>query len=229
MFFFKKRPTYRSSQYFRGFTDYHCHILPGVDDGVAELDQSLQILSDYEQLGITTVWLTPHVMEDIPNTTAALQQRFGELCDAYQGPIALHLAAEYMLDTVFDQRLAASDLLTLGDEGNQVLVETSYFNPPLNLEATLRDIMSHGLFPVLAHPERYRYMPDMDAYRRLRQMGVRFQLNHGSVAGIYGHTAQRKALDLLKEHAYDLSGTDLHRRHQLADMLDARLPETMNI
>ena len=142
----------------KGFTDFHSHILFGVDDGVKTLDVSLEVLKRYEDIGIAEVWCTPHVMEDIPNTTEELRNRFAELEKAYTGPIQLHLAAEYMMDELFESRLEQNDLLALGEEGNWLLVETSYFNPPMDLGGILKRIKSKGFFPVLAHPERYVYM-----------------------------------------------------------------------
>ena len=81
---FRKKHTLEDSGYFLAFTDWHCHILPGVDDGVQSMDESLQILAEYERLGVKEVWLTPHIMEDIPNTTEKLRERFIELRTAYQ-------------------------------------------------------------------------------------------------------------------------------------------------
>lgn len=204
-----------------GFTDCHCHILPGVDDGVRTMDESLAILKCYEDLGIREVWLTPHVMEDVPNTTSGLQSRYEELSEKYQGKIRLHLAAEYMMDSLFEQRLMAGDLLTLGNGGGHVLVETSYFNPPTRMTEVLKDIKSAGLFPVLAHPERYMYM-DMDDYAALSDSGVRLQLNLPSLAGNYGPDVQKKAFMLLKKGYYDIAGTDLHRRQQLDTLFTRR-------
>lgn len=66
---FKKQIPLKASGIFAGFTDWHSHILPGVDDGVQTLEESLAILQQYEVLGVKAVWLTPHIMEDIPNTT----------------------------------------------------------------------------------------------------------------------------------------------------------------
>lgn len=155
---FKKRISLKSSGIFAGLTDWHSHILPGVDDGVQTMEESLAILQQYEVLGVKAVWLTPHIMEDIPNTTMRLKERFAELQQAYPGPVALHLAAENMLDHLFEERLESNDLLPIGDAGNRLLVETSYFNPPMNLYETLERIKSKGYYPVLAHPERYVYM-----------------------------------------------------------------------
>ncbi len=69
---------------------------------------------------------TPHVIEDIPNKTAHLKERFAELQNEYKGTVRLHLAAEYMLDNLSVQRLEANDLLPLGEKGAHLLVETSY-------------------------------------------------------------------------------------------------------
>ena len=76
---FRKCIPLKDSGIFEGFTDWHSHILPGVDDGVRTVEEALEILRLYEELGVKAVWLTPHIMEDIPNTTAHLRERFAEL------------------------------------------------------------------------------------------------------------------------------------------------------
>ena len=152
---FRKKQTLKESGFFRGFTDWHCHILPDVDDGVQTMDEALQILGEYERLGVKEVWLTPHIMEDMPNTTQHLRARFVELQSAYQGNIALNLASENMLDNLFEERLNKNDLLPIGKAGKHLLVETSYFNPPMDLQNILLRIKAKGYYPILAHPERY--------------------------------------------------------------------------
>ena len=173
-------------------SDVHPHILYGVDDGVQGLEESLEILKELEDLGFENLWCTPHIMEDIPNETSFLQERFLQLKEAYKGKIQLHLAAEYMIDTVFGERLSKKDLLPHGELKNHLLVETSYFNPPLNFEETLKEIYSIGYYPLLAHPERYAYMTEED-YSKLKAEGIRFQLNLLSLKGMYGKMAQKKA------------------------------------
>lgn len=207
---FTKKYSIASSGILQGFTDWHCHLLPDVDDGVRTMEESLQILSSYEHYGIKEVWLTPHIMEDMPNSTSFLRSRYAELKTAYKGPIILHLASENMLDSLFEERLQQGDLLPLGKEGKHLLVETSYFNPPYGLQDILQRIMSRGFFPVLAHPERYIYMGQKD-YELLKQQNVAFQLNLPSLVGAYGEDAKRKAKWLLDNGYYQYSGTDTHR------------------
>lgn len=205
---------------FQGRTDWHCHILPGVDDGFKTMQDSLAALALYERAGILEVWLTPHVMEDIPNTTAFLKERFAELQEAYKGYIVLHLASENMMDPLLEDRLSAGDLLPLSE--NRLLVETSYFNPPIDLDGILVSVKSHGYFPLLAHPERYMYM-DMRHYRRLKANKIEFQLNISSLAGAYGSTVKAKAEALLKAGTYNYSGTDLHRISSMEHLLEAEV------
>lgn len=217
-----KKYSLADSGIFQGFIDWHSHILPGVDDGVRTMEEALEILAVYERLGVKTVWLTPHIMEDVPNTTAHLKDRFEELKTAYKGTICLHLAAEYMLDNLFVQRLEANDLLPLGEKGDHLLVETSYYNPPANLYGLLEEIKSKGYYPVLAHPERYGYMTDARC-KILKDMGIRFQLNIFSLAGAYGKEAQGKAEGLSKKGYYDMAGTDTHGAEMLRTCMAGKI------
>ena len=217
---FGKRPL---SDIWDGATDCHSHILPGVDDGVSDMETSLNILAAYEKLQIREVWCTPHVMEDIPNTTEGLKARFEELKAAYHGPLQLNLAAEYMMDGLFLDRLEQEDLLTHGHEGNALLVETSYYTPPMDLYGILESVKRKGYYPILAHPERYLYMK-MSDYGPLKKMGLRFQLNLASLSGAYGEDAVKKAHHLLKEGSYNYIGSDIHRFRQL-QIWDAKVPK----
>lgn len=209
-----------------GFTDWHCHILPGVDDGVRQMDDALAILDGYGHAGIRKVWLTPHIMEDIPNTTADLRDRFDQLCQNYNGPVELRLAAENMIDNLFIKRLEANDLLPIGDEGNTLLIETSYFTAPINFNEVIDAVKSKGYFPLLAHPERYNYIDSIADYRKMYDWGVRFQLNLMSLSGHYGPVVRAKAQRLLEEGMYSRTGTDLHRHEHLNIIRGIRLPRT---
>ena len=205
---FNRRHSLVESGLLRGAVDQHSHILYGLDDGVKKQEDSLAILRWLEEQGVSEVWFTPHVMEDVPNTTEGIRARFEELKAVYDGGLQLHLAAEYMIDTLFEERLEKRDLLEHGEE--VVLVETSAIAPPINLWNVLEQMLKAGYRPLIAHPERYRYMEPSD-YKELHNMGCYLQMNLPSIVGFYGESARQRAQYLLDKGWYRMVGSDCHR------------------
>lgn len=214
---FNRTITLQKSDLLHKMSDFHCHLLPGVDDGIQKVEHTLAILEYYEEIGIRTVWFTPHVMEDIPNSTQRLTDRFEWLKQQYPGSIQLHLAAEYMMDSEYSERLEKKDLLTLGGENDQVLIETSTFSSPTNIDEVFERTKSMGYFPIFAHPERYSYLRQREEYKLLKSNDVQFQLNLSSLHGLYGKTEKEKAEWLLENDMYNYYGTDCHTVHHIAD------------
>ena len=209
MWIFSSKVLVRDSGLMEGFRDCHCHLLPGVDDGVKELDETLRILEEWDHIGVKDVWMTPHIMEDIPNKREDLKKRLCDVMAAYKGSVGLHLAAEHMMDGLFMKRLEKNNVMPIASEGDRLLVETSYYTPPMNMKAIVERVKIRGYKPILAHPERYQYMDRRD-YRMWKDFGVMFQLNVPSLVGAYGPEVQQKAEWLLKENLYDYCGTDTH-------------------
>lgn len=222
MWFVSNKVLVKESGLLEGFRDCHCHLLPGVDDGVQEMDETIQILKEWDQDGVKEVWLTPHIMEDIPNKEEALRAKLEALQAAYNGDIKLHLAAEHMMDGHFLKRLEQNEVMPIGEDKDKLLVETSYYTPPMNMEDIIERVKAKGYEPILAHPERYQYMDRKD-YLRWKQRGVQLQLNVPSLVGAYGFDVLRKAEWLLKENMYDYCGTDTHAARQMEYFLDSEI------
>ncbi len=192
-----------------GMTDVHTHLLYGVDDGVTTRDEAVAAVAYYEEMGMGRVFLTPHVMTNCPlNNAASLKRCFEEFKAQINSKIEFHLAAEYMLDEHFTKHLE-DGLLTY--DGKHVLVETSYLSAPLELDTLVYDILASGYQPVLAHPERYLYMSDVQLQQLLAK-GVKLQLNLTSLAGCYGTAVTDRAKSLLLEGKYSFAGTDFHNQ-----------------
>lgn len=222
MWLFSDKVLVRDSGLLDGFRDCHCHLLPGVDDGVQEVDETMQILEEWESLGVKEVWLTPHIMEDIPNEPEELKKKFEKLLARPRaGKITLHQAAEHMMDGLFLKRLEKNDVVPYNGSG-KLLVETSYYTPPMNMGDIIERIKAKGYEPILAHPERYQYMDKPD-YNRLKQRGVLLQLNLPSLVGAYGPLVMKKAEWLLKENMYDYCGSDTHSMNQVELFLSSEI------
>ena len=213
---FSKRYNLVKSRILNEKTDIHCHVLPGVDDGSPDVEHSLGLMDFLSKLGFKSVWLTPHVMEGLKNSTEKLRNRFDEFSSLYKGNCVLHLGAEYMLDAGFKSVLNNEPLL-LGKE--HLLVETSYMSPPADFDYLLQMAWERQYRPIIAHPERYMYMGESD-YFRLKEQGYEFQLNIMSLSGYYGKRPKFFAEKLMEWGLYDFVGTDLHHLHIYEDMME---------
>ncbi len=199
-------------------TDMHSHLLPGLDDGVPTLEESLEIIRALSELGYRKIITTPHIMsERYPNTAEVIREKVAEVQEAVKKagiPVQFSAAAEYFMDGHFEELLKNDALLTL-DQDRRVLVEMSFLHPPLPLQQYLFEMQTRGYKPVLAHPERYPfYHLKLDEYQALKAAGCEFQVNILSITGHYGPDVQQSAQLLLKHKMVDYLGTDAHRaRH----------------
>ena len=220
MFFFKSKEIPLQNFFPKGFIDIHSHLLPGIDDGAKDLNNSIELIQKMSSYGIKNFITTPHILGDVyPNTTEIIENKLEEvkkeLLKRNIIDVSISAAAEYMMDEHFSTLLDKDEkLLTLKD--NLVLVEMSYFSPPINLFEILFQLGLKGYKPVLAHPERYNsYHNNFRVYQKLKSAGCLFQLNLLSLTEIYGKGVQKTAERLLIENMYDFIGTDTHHFNHL--------------
>lgn len=231
MFFLKKKEIPLNELFTNDFVDIHSHLLPGIDDGAKDIENSIQLITKMASYGIVNFVTTPHVLGYVyPNSSKLILEKLlevnNELNSRGLSNVSFRAAAEYMMDEKFVERLAKKDILTLKD--NYVLVEMSYFNPPFNLFEILFDIQLKEYKPVLAHPERYNfYHADFQMYYKLKKSGCLFQLNLLSLTEQYGKSVQKIANKLLDEGLYDFVGTDTHHMNHLS--LLAKIGNKKNI
>jgi protein-tyrosine phosphatase len=224
--FFQKK--YYLKDYLENFIDIHNHILPGIDDGASTVEDSINLIENFKEIGTTRFIATPHVMNDYyPNTPqtikTAIEDLQQKLVQANEGNIKIRAAAEYMMDQAFMELLEKERLLTLKDDF--VLVEMSYFQAPINLHEILFQLQTQQYKPVLAHPERYAFFhsKSLDSYTDLKNRGCLFQLNALSLVGHYGKNMQDIAFRLLKEGMIDFLGTDTHQLRHLEKLSTVQL------
>lgn len=219
MWLFKKSIPPLKSLIPSGSTDIHSHILPGIDDGAADLQTSSTLIQGLIDLGFSKSIATPHTMAGVyDNTNAsinqALQTTVAQLEDNKTN-FPLKAASEYMMDNMFFNRIKNGEsLLTLKD--NFVLVEMSFLAAPNTLFDIIFELQLAGYTPVLAHPERYRfYHHNFKMYEQLRKAGCLFQLNLLSTVGYYGKSIAAIADLLLDKKMIDFVGTDIHHEKHL--------------
>jgi len=217
MFKFLKRQQSSPFRFSNLEVDLHSHLIPGIDDGAQDMEDSLELIQGLHDLGYRKLITTPHIMNDLyPNSPEVIRGGLRNVREALREAgidVEIEAAAEYLLDEGFTQKLQAGNLLTL--PGKRVLVEMSFISAPPTLNDMLFQLQTKGYRPVMAHPERYLYYAqDFDHFRRLKELGCELQVNLLSLTGYYGKPEKKTAQRLLKEGLVDFLGTDLHHiRH----------------
>lgn len=163
---------------------------------------------------------TPHIYKELyANNRDTLRSSYESLLPALQAAgvdMPLRYAAEYFLDDHVDDLLKTGEPL-LAIHENWVLVETSFVQPPMDLDRRLFDLQLAGYKPIMAHPERYPYWHnDRARYHTLKEKGFLLQVNLLSLTGYYGKGVAEAAKYLVKEALVDLVGTDCHHERHVA-------------
>lgn len=210
-----------------GFVDMHCHILPGIDDGAKDIEDALKLIKELKKLGVAEFIPTPHIMEDLyGNNGETIGNSFQILLEAINETSSkntpINPSAEYMMDDNFTKLLNENNIFPL--KGKYLLVEMSYFQPPINLKEIIFNIKMKNYIPVLAHPERYAfYHNNKEYYKELKKIGCLFQLNLLSLSDYYGKGVQKASEFLLEENLIDFVGTDTHHMKHIVGLTKTTL------
>jgi tyrosine-protein phosphatase YwqE len=198
--------------------DMHSHLIPGIDDGSRNLDETIALLAKFESLGFKKVVTTPHVMNEVYNNTSEIileglknvRNEIHRLGMAIQ----IEAAAEYYFDDTVIEKVKNGTILTIGDRF--VLVEFSFHSSPVFEDQLFFEMQMNKYKPILAHFERYPYYHgSTDKAKEFRDKGVSIQLNLNSLIGHYGLEVRKQAERLIDAKLIDFVGTDCHRMQHL--------------
>ncbi len=208
--------------------DLHCHILHGIDDGARSLDESVHLCRIAVHNSIQTAVVTPHLIhpENVEEFISLRDRRIDELRNALAKeniPLELVPGAEvFVNDDIFYAPVL--DSATLG--GTKYMLIEFDFNG-LNINRIIKyvnEIASRGYYPIIAHPERYRFIQqNYDIANHLADMGVLFQLNSSSLAGLGGIESRELAYAMAASGMASFIGSDAHSvAHRPNNLLEQR-------
>ncbi len=195
------------------FVDLHSHVLPGLDDGVKSVAESVEVVAMLSRLGFGVICCTPHqkVGSWVPSSDSISKAR-AEVVDALARAavgVELRLGAENFWDELFLQRCVDGAVPTYTGE-RAFLVEVSPVATPPQLEEQLFRLRTRGALPVLAHPERYhglcRQKGRMEAIARTAALLV----DVAALAGAHGPKAQESAQSLVQDGLAHACASDVH-------------------
>jgi tyrosine-protein phosphatase YwqE len=202
--------------------DFHCHLLPEVDDGAANMTESVAAITTLQAAGFRGAVVTPHIYHGVYNNSKeGLVKKFHEFQEILTTVVknfSVHLAAEYFTDEYFLDLIQRDEILslTVGQE-RWVLIEFPYHYDSPYSTICMSTLSARGYRPVIAHVERYNYVAQGRTVwlSRFARAGAILQCNLGSLAGQHGQRAKRFSEWLLAESQVGLWGSDLHKSVQM--------------
>jgi protein-tyrosine phosphatase len=196
--------------------DIHSHLLPGMDDGAQNADESISIAQAAYNAGFQTIVATPHVatskeFESFGRITARIHD-LQLLLDANGLPINILPGAEVFPSDLLIPALSGGNPPSIA-ESSYILIGLPLLSTPINLGQVLFEAQSRGFRPVLAHPERViDVQQNPDSLLQYLERGILLQLNAGSITGYYGKQAMATAHVLLKHRWAHFLASDAHSR-----------------
>ena len=196
--------------------DFHNHFLPDVDDGPKTMDESISMLKHAIYQGITEVVQTVHFQHPkMSGKNLEYNYLKNKVIDVKNElkkqdmKIKIHLSSEvfYLPNLV---EIAKNPLVTIGN-GKYMLIEFKPNIYPINYDKELYNLQSIGITPIIAHPERYRFIQqDLRILDTWKNRGYVLQLDAGSLIGHFGKKIKDLAIKMIKKGNIHLLGSDAH-------------------
>ena len=209
---FKSKPTLKELIP-EGFIDIHSHILPGIDDGAKNFNESKILIEKMKSIGFIKIIGTPHTYPGLfENTNDSIKNAFEKIKILEDEKIKINFASEYMLDESIIERARKKNLLCIKD--NFLLVEMGFISQPLGLFEIIYEIKVNGYIPVLAHPERYLFL-SLKEIVELKKVGCLLQANLLSLTNYYGIRVRKNLEKLINQNLIDFVGSDIHKLNHI--------------
>jgi protein-tyrosine phosphatase len=195
--------------------DIHTHILPGLDDGSPNIEESLAMARIAIADGIDTIIATPHVLSGVyDNTPEQISQAVDQLNTILQAeglPLEILPGSECHLEPDLPSRLAEGRLMTLNNTGRYLLVELPTSMVPDYTGRILYEIQLQGVIPIIAHPERNtEIIRHPDLLIEYARRGVLSQVTTASLVGHFGKTVKKAAAILITTGTAQFIASDAH-------------------
>lgn len=209
--------------------DFHSHILPNIDDGSRDMEETLNLIQEAKEVGFTKIISTSHYMQDYYEYNEFERKSLLDSIKEQVNDIELFLGSEIYISDEMVSLLQEKEASTI-NHSRYVLFELPMNMKPFNGKETVYRLIENGYVPIIAHPERYHYVQkDIGYVSELAQMGALFQSNYGSIVGWYGKDAEKTMKKLLKEDAIHFLGSDVHRTNHTYTIIPKALKKLRKI
>ena len=191
--------------------DIHSHVLPFVDDGSSSVEDSIRLIKEAVDNGVTDIILTPHYREPYFPEKGELNESFEKFKSKVSDSgltVNLYLGEEIFLSKNYKELLTSNKLLTL-NQTEYVLVE---FGACSDFEMTemIYSIVRSGFKPIVAHFERYTFV-DVSVASEIKNIGGLIQVNSGAIVDALNLKIKRRVKKLFEDDLVDFVASDVHR------------------
>ncbi|MBC8313052.1 MAG: phosphoesterase [Candidatus Cloacimonetes bacterium] len=204
--------------------DIHSHILPGLDDGAENFEQSFEILNELINQGVKEVIVTPHIISgSYDNNRKTIDEKFDELSAKIvknKLQIKIHKGAEIYFEPNLIEKVKREKLSLAGS--SYILVESDLQRFPNNFFETLFEFQFEDFIPILAHAERYfQFINNFDFLLDIANRGILIQTNCGCLLGDYGEKIQVLTHKMLEVGCIHFVASDVHNLAKRPILMDA--------
>ena len=195
--------------------DMHSHIIPGVDDGSASVEETFKMIDEAKKVGFTDIIMTSHFLthyyEPTPGEIIVWKNKLQEVLDSKGMDVKLHSGMEIYISNRMKELFGEKKILTLCDS-RYLLMELPLSSTINYLDHVLYFLQSLSIQVILAHPERYKSVQENpDLVQEYIDKGALIQCNYGSILGLYGNHAKNTVKTLLKKGQVHFLGSDCHK------------------
>ncbi len=198
--------------------DIHCHLLPGIDDGAQDMEKTQQMLAVAYEDGIRNIIVTPHFgckgfmaekekrVQLVEQVSGYLKEQYPDM-QIYEG-CEIFIARAGMAENIYQNRAGTMA------ESRYILIEFPMDCSLETIHKRTRELANAGLWPILAHVERYEKVKTVRDVEELAAIAY-IQVNANSVMGEYGFFTKRLVKKLLKKKIISFVASDAHgMRHR---------------
>ncbi len=205
--------------------DIHCHILPGIDDGASDVEESLKMARFAQEDGVKTIIATPHVFRPpfVQKNLSVIQEKwieFSVLLKSNNIQVELLLGSEVHFVHNLTEVLKINYPYFGLNRGSYLIIEFPSNHVFSGVKQLFFELTSMGLNLIIAHPERNSiFMHDPELLYDLIKMGVYTQANSGSFSSFYGSRTKEAAYRFLEWNFYHFLASDSHGKHKRSTSL----------
>lgn len=203
--------------------DIHSHLIPNVDDGSSSVKETFNMIEEAKNVGFTDIILTSHFLhnyyEPKPEELVFWKDKLQEILEKEGKDIKLHCGMEIYISNQLEESVNNKEILTLANS-RYILIELPISANIKYLENTIYFLKSLSLQPIIAHPERYKYIQkDLSIIESYIDMGILIQCNYGSILGLYGKEAKKTIKQLLKKDYINFLASDCHTENTIYKLI----------